>query len=52
MPKKESSPELSKLAAEVLNDPNATEREKKLAASVMSQDETPGDGKKDPEEWR
>jgi hypothetical protein len=42
MARKESSSELSSLAAEVLSDPNATDREKRLAASVLSQDETPG----------
>jgi hypothetical protein len=40
MPRKESSPELSKLASQALRDGYASEREKRLAASVLSQDET------------
>lgn len=39
---RQSSPELSSLAAEVLRDPKATDREKRLAGSVLSQDETKG----------
>jgi hypothetical protein len=37
-----SSSRMSSLAAQVMRDPNATDREKSLAASVLSQDETPG----------
>lgn len=39
---KETSDELSSLAAKVLSDPEASDREKKLAGSVLSQDETKG----------
>ncbi len=41
---KESSPEMSSLAAKVLADPNSTATEKSLAGSVLSQDETKGQG--------
>jgi hypothetical protein len=34
---KQTSPEIAALAAEVMNDPNATEREKRLAGSCMAQ---------------
>lgn len=39
---RQSSDEMSSLAASVLRDPLATPREKSLAASVLSQDETSG----------
>lgn len=39
---RQSSARLSSLAARVLRDPDATPRERSLAASVLSQDETPG----------
>lgn len=39
---KQSSDRMSSLASEVLRDPEASERERSLAASVMSQDETKG----------
>lgn len=39
---RETSDALSKLAAQTLSDPNATDREKSLAGSVLAQDETPG----------
>jgi hypothetical protein len=42
MSHRETSDELSSLAAEVLGDPDATPRERRLAASVLSQDETRG----------
>lgn len=47
-PVKQSSSELSSLAAEVLNDPNSTARERRLAASVLSQDETKGQYRQSP----
>lgn len=39
---RETSDRMSKIAAATLSDPNATEREKSLAGSVLAQDETPG----------
>jgi hypothetical protein len=39
---RETSDEMSSLAAKTLADPNATDRERSLAGSVLSQDETPG----------
>lgn len=42
MPRKQTSPEISTLAAEALADPKASPREKSLAASALSQDETAG----------
>lgn len=42
MAKKETSNELSRLAAQTLSDPAATARERRLAASVLAQDETKG----------
>lgn len=45
-PKKESSDELSSLAAKVLRQKNATPEAKRLAGSVLGQDETKGKRKK------
>lgn len=42
VPHRVSSSRMSSLAALVLRDPHASERERSLAASVLSQDETPG----------
>lgn len=39
---RQPSDAMSRLAAQTLKDPNATDREKKLAASLLSQDETRG----------
>lgn len=52
MARKQSSPELSSLACEVLNDPKATEREKRLAGSILSQDETKGNAPMNEDEAR
>lgn len=41
-PSRQSSSRLSSLASQVLRDPDATSRERSLAASVLSQDQTPG----------
>ncbi len=41
-PSRQSSSRMSSLAAQVMRDPDATTRERSLAASVMSQDETRG----------
>lgn len=42
VPHRVSSSRMSSLAAQVMRDPDATPRERSLAASVLSQDETPG----------
>lgn len=41
-PTRQSSSRMSSLAAQVMRDPDATARERSLAASVLSQDQTPG----------
>lgn len=47
MPKKQSTPKLSTLAAKILDGKKPTKAEiERLAASVLSQDETKGQGKK------
>lgn len=42
VPHRVSSSRMSSIAAVVMRDPDATPRERSLAASVLSQDETPG----------
>ena len=42
MAKKQSTPSLSTLAAKVLANPKSTKTEKRLAGSVLSQDEKKG----------
>jgi len=46
MTKKQSSDELSSLASKVLRDPSESTKAKKLAGSVLSQDEAKGKRKK------
>jgi hypothetical protein len=46
MPKKQSSPKLSSLASKVLRGKNESTTAKKLAGSVLGQDETKGQGTK------
>lgn len=43
---KQSSPKASSLAGRVLRDPDSSETERQLAGSVLSNDETPGQGEK------